>query len=193
VVIAAILFAAGETAATGVRRFGRRLAGAQGENSVRLAGRAIRGVALGVVVVAIGQAVLGGIGLAVAGVPFAAILTAVLFLLCVVQIGPAPVLVGAIAWLYWTGSPGWATALLIWTIVVETLDNVVRPILITKGADLPLLLIFAGVVGGLIAFGLVGIFVGPVVLAVAYTLLGAWVSQEPVEGKHSGGGGPARK
>ena len=68
-----------------------------------------------------------------------------------------------------------------------------RPILITKGADLPLLLIFAGVVGGLIAFGLVGIFVGPVVLAVAYTLLGAWVRQEPVEGEHSGGRRPARK
>jgi predicted PurR-regulated permease PerM len=83
--------------------------------------------------------------------------------------------------------------LLIWTIVVGTLDNVVRPILITKGAQLPLLLIFAGVVGGLIAFGLVGIFVGPVVLAVAYTLLGAWVRQEPVERAHSGRGGPPRK
>ncbi len=193
VIIAAILFAAGETAAAGVRRFGRRLAGAQGEDAVRLAGQAIRGVALGVVVVAIGQAVLGGIGLAVAGVPFAAILTAVMFLLCVVQLGPAPVLVAGIVWLYWKGSAGWATALLIWTILVGTVDNVVRPILITKGADLPLLLIFAGVVGGLIAFGLVGIFVGPVVLAVAYTLLGAWVRQEPVEGEHSGGRRPARK
>lgn len=183
VVIAAILFAGGETAATGVRRVARRLAGAHGENTIRLAGQAIRGVALGVVLVAIGQAILGGIGLAVAGVPFAAILTAVMFLLCVAQIGPTPVLVAGIVWLYWKGTAGWATALLVWTIFVGTVDNVVRPILIMKGADLPLLLIFAGVVGGLIAFGLVGIFVGPMVLAVAYMLLEAWVREEPVEGE----------
>lgn len=183
VIITAILFATGDTTAAGVRRFGRRLAGTQGENAIRLAGQAIRGVALGVVVVAIGQAVLGGVGLAVAGVPFVAILTAIMFLLCVIQLGPWPVLLCGVAWLAWKGSYGWAIALGIWTIVVGTLDNVVRPILITKGAQLPLLLIFAGVVGGLIAFGLVGIFVGPMVLGVAYTLLVAWVRQEPAEGK----------
>ena len=181
VVIAAILFAGGETAVSGVRRFARRLAGAQGERTVLLAGQAIRGVALGVVLVAIGQAVLGGIGLTVAGVPFAAILTAVMFMLCIAQIGPAPVLLAGVVWLYWQGTAGWATALLIWTIVVGTVDNVVRPILIMKGADLPLLLIFTGVVGGLMAFGLVGIFVGPMVLAVAYTLLEAWVRGEAAE------------
>ncbi len=193
VIIAAILFATGETAVAGVRRFGRRLAGMEGENAVRLAGQAIRGVALGVVVVAIGQAVLGGIGLAIAGVPFAAILTAIMFLLCVIQLGPAPVLACAVAWLFWKGSAGWAISLLVWTVLVGTLDNVVRPILITKGAQLPLLLIFAGVVGGLIAFGLVGIFVGPMVLAVAYTLLGAWVRQEPAEVARSARGGPTGK
>ncbi|MGH7418287.1 MAG: AI-2E family transporter YdiK [Candidatus Rokuibacteriota bacterium] len=181
VVIAAILFAAGETVVTRVRRFARRLAGAPGESVVRLAGQAIRGVALGVVLVAIGQAVLGGIGLAVAGVPFAGILTALMLLLCLAQIGPAPVLLAGVVWLYWTGTAGWGTALLVWTIVVGTVDNVVRPILIMKGADLPLLLIFTGVVGGLLAFGLVGIFVGPMVLAVAYTLLEAWVCEEEGE------------
>jgi predicted PurR-regulated permease PerM len=179
VVIAAILFASGETAAGGVRRFGGRLAGARGEHVVGLAGQAIRGVALGVVVTALVQSVLGGIGLAVAGVPFAAILTAVMFMLAVAQIGPAPVLLCAIIWLYWRGDTGWATALLIWSVMVGALDNILRPILIKKGADLPLLLIFAGVIGGLIAFGLVGIFVGPVVLAVGYTLLKAWVDEEP--------------
>ncbi|MGH7752082.1 MAG: AI-2E family transporter, partial [Gemmatimonadales bacterium] len=181
VVIAAILFAAGETVVTRVRRFARRLAGAPGESVVRLAGQAIRGVALGVVLVAIGQAVLGGIGLAVAGVPFAGILTALMLLLCLAQIGPAPVLLAGVIWLYWQGTAGWGTALLVWTIVVGTVDNVVRPILIMKGADLPLLLIFTGVVGGLLAFGLVGIFVGPMVLAVAYTLLEAWVCEEAGE------------
>jgi predicted PurR-regulated permease PerM len=190
VIIAAILFATGETAATGLRRFGQRLAGAQGEHAIRLAGQAIRGVALGVVVVAFGQAVLGGIGLAVTGVPFAAILTALMFMLCLVQIGPAPVLVCAIVWLYWKGITGWGTVLVVWSIVVGTLDNVVRPILIMKGADLPLLLIFSGVIGGLIAFGLVGIFVGPMILAVAFMLLGEWLGQEPVEDADPVRGGP---
>ncbi len=67
------------------------------------------------------------------------------------------------------------TVLLVWTAVVGTMDNVLRPILIRRGADLPLLLIFSGVIGGLFAFGVVGLFVGPVVLAVAYTLLNAWI------------------
>jgi predicted PurR-regulated permease PerM len=69
----------------------------------------------------------------------------------------------------------WAVVLLVWTVVVGSLDNVIRPILIRKGADLPLLLILAGVIGGLVAFGIIGLFVGPVVLAVSYTLIKQWV------------------
>jgi len=178
VVISAILYLYGEGAAAGVRRFARRLAGPQGENAVQLAGQAIRGVALGVVVTALAQSVLGGLGLAIAGVPFAAILTAVMFLLAIAQLGPLLVLAPAVAWLYWKGSSGWGTFLLVWTIVVGAMDNFVRPILIKKGADLPMLLIFAGVIGGLMAFGLIGVFVGPVVLAVGYTLLAAWLQDE---------------
>ncbi|MGH7184608.1 MAG: AI-2E family transporter YdiK [Nitrospiraceae bacterium] len=181
VAIAAILFATGETVADGVRRFGRRLAGVYGDNAVVLAGQAIRGVALGVVVTAFVQATLGGIGLAVAGVPFATILTAIMFLLCVAQIGPGLVLLIGVGWLYWTGFTGWATALLVWSIMVGTVDNFIRPVLIKKGADLPLLLILTGVIGGLIAFGMVGIFIGPMLLAVSYRLLEAWVCQEPAE------------
>ena len=178
IVIAAIMYVNGERAAGGVRRFGRRLAGPRGEDSIRLAGQAIRGVALGVVVTALAQSVAGGIGLAVAGVPFAAILTAVMFMLAIAQLGPVLVLAPAVIWVYWSGNTGWGTFLLIWTVAVGTMDNFLRPILIKKGADLPLLLIFAGVIGGLMAFGLIGIFVGPVVLAVGYTLLEAWVGEE---------------
>jgi len=181
VVISAILYMTGEDAARWVRRFGRRLAGERGDHVVRLAGQAIRGVALGVVVTAFVQSVLGGIGLAIAGVPFAAVLTAVMFMLALAQIGPLPVLLGALAWLWWQGNTGWFVALLIWTIVVGSLDNILRPLLIKLGADLPLVLIFAGVIGGLLAFGLVGLFVGPVVLAVTYTQLAAWVSEGGTE------------
>jgi predicted PurR-regulated permease PerM len=106
-------------------------------------------------------------------------LTALMFMLCIAQVGVVPVLVPAVIWLYWSGSDGWGTFLLLWTVFAGTIDNVIRPFLIKQGADLPLLLIFAGVIGGLFAFGLVGIFVGPVVLAVGYTLIDAWVREKP--------------
>ena len=181
VIIAAILYASGEHAAVGMRRFGVRLAGHRGEHMVVLSAQAIRGVALGVVVTALIQALIGGLGLLIARVPFATVLTAMMFMCTVSQIGPLPILVPAVAWLYWSGSPGWGTFLLVVTVVAATVDNFIRPFLIKRGADLPILLIFAGVIGGLIGFGLIGIFVGPVVLAVTYTLLRAWVEDE---GRH---------
>ena len=175
VALAALMYAQGEFAAATLLRIGRRLGGPQGEAVVVLAGQAIRGVALGVGVTAAVQSVLAGIGLAIAGVPYAGLLTVVVFVCCLAQIGPVLVLVPAMAWLYWSGNSGWGSFLLVLTGVVVMLDNFLRPMLIRLGADLPLLLIFAGVIGGLLAFGLVGIFVGPVVLAVGYTLLLDWV------------------
>jgi predicted PurR-regulated permease PerM len=180
VIVAALMYARGEEAAVAVRRFGHRLAAERGEEAVLLAGQAIRSVALGVVVTALVQSVLGGIGIALAGVHFFAIFTAAMFMLCIAQLGPAPVLIPAIIWLYWKGSPGWGTFLLLWSIVVLSLDNIIRPLLIRKGAHVPLLVLLAGVIGGLIAFGLVGVFLGPVVLAVAYTLLQAWMAEDRV-------------
>jgi predicted PurR-regulated permease PerM len=179
VIAAAVLYGNGEDAADWALRFGARTGGERGEAAVRLAGQAIRSVARGVVVTAIVQTAVGGIGLWIAGVPFATLLTALMFLLAVAQVGAALVLAGATIWLYWTGSAGWGTFLLVVTIIAGALDNVLRPILIKQGAaDLPLLLIFVGVIGGLIAFGLIGIFVGPLVLAVTYTLLRAWLHDD---------------
>ena len=189
VTASAVLYATGDAAAAMALRFGTRLAGEQGEQAIRLAGQAIRGVALGVVLTAFVHAILAGIGLAVVGVPFAVMLTAVMFILAVVQVGVVPVLLCAVGWLYWTGSTTSATALLVWTVLVAPVDNILRPILIRQGADLPLLLIIAGVIGGLLAFGIVGLFIGPVVLAVAYTLFTAWINEGGVisrTGKASG-------
>ncbi|MDB5808896.1 MAG: hypothetical protein JWN94_1018 [Betaproteobacteria bacterium] len=178
-VISALLYAKGESAGAGVRAFARRLAGERGDKSITLAGQAIRAVALGVVVTALVQAALGGIGLWVAGVPFAGVLTALMFVLAVAQIGAGPVLIGAIIWLYWYGDASTTTVIifLVWSIFVGAIDNVLRPLLIRSGADLPLILIFAGVVGGLLAFGIVGLFVGPVILAIVYTELSSWVKE----------------
>jgi predicted PurR-regulated permease PerM len=183
VFIAAVLFHSGEHVASLARRFGRRLAGERGEQSVLLAGHAIRSVALGVVVTALGQSVLGGLGLALAGVPFAAVLTAVMFLLCIAQLGPLPILVPAIIWLFWSGDSVWGIVLIIWSVLLSTTDSVVRPLLIRRGAHIPMVLLLAGVIGGLIAFGLVGIFLGPVVLAVGYTLLLSWMAEVNVSEK----------
>jgi predicted PurR-regulated permease PerM len=175
-IIAAIMYANGKTIRSGVLSFACRLAGPQGESVAILAGKAVRGVALGVVVTAVIQAGLGGIGLAISGVPAASLLTAVMLMLCLAQVGPGLVLIPAVIWLYWKGSVLWGTVLLVFTILAVTLDNFLRPVLIKKGVDLPLIMIFAGVIGGLIAFGIIGLFIGPVVLAVTYTLLKAWVT-----------------
>ena len=173
--ISAILYAKGEATAAWVLAFARRLAGGEGERAARLSGQAIRAIALGIVVTALVQSVVGGIGLLVTGVPHVVLLTALMFLLGIAQVGAVPVMLCAVLWLYWRDQTLWAMVLLGWSVVTGSLDNFLRPILIKKGADLPLLLVFAGVLGGLLAFGIIGLFVGPVVLAVSYTLLAAWV------------------
>ncbi|PHY05071.1 MAG: hypothetical protein CK528_15990 [Alcaligenaceae bacterium] len=185
VTISAILYASGEDAAKMIRSFGRRLAGERGEGAMVLAGQAIRAVALGVGVTAVVQTVLGGVGLVIAGVPFAAVLSAIMLMLCIAQIGPSLVLFPAVGWMFWQGDTGWATFLLVWSLIVVSLDNFLRPMLIKRGADLPLLLIFAGVIGGLLSFGLIGIFVGPVALAVTYTLVQSWVAETIVKDENS--------
>jgi predicted PurR-regulated permease PerM len=184
--ISVILYLNGEKAVAGILAFARRLGGDRGDRALQVASRAIRGVALGVVVTAILQALLAGLGLLIAGVPIAGLLTIIAFVLAVAQIGALPVLLPAVLWLYWQDDTTWAIALAVWSVVVLNVDNVVRPILIQRGAKLPLTLIFVGVIGGLIAFGMVGIFVGPVVLAVTYELLVSWVRLAPAEASPEG-------
>jgi len=177
IIFAAVLYAHGEKAGAWLVRFGKRLAGERGAEAVLLAGHATRSVALGVVVTAIAQTAVVGIGLALTGVPQAALLSAIVLLLCVAQLGPVVVVVPAIIWLFWSDSTVSAIVLTVFTVIALTLDNFLRPILIKRGADLPLLLILAGVIGGLLAFGLLGLFLGPVILAVSYTLLQRWVAE----------------
>jgi predicted PurR-regulated permease PerM len=177
IALAAVLYASGETAAGWCRRFGRRLAGSRGEEVVILAGQATRGVALGVVVTAIAQSLVAGAGLALAGVPQAGVLTAIILMLCIAQLGPALVLLPAVIWLFVTGATVSGAILVVFTAMALTMDNFLRPFLIKRGADLPLLLILVGVIGGLLAFGLLGLFLGPVVLAITYTLLQNWIAE----------------
>jgi predicted PurR-regulated permease PerM len=174
-VLTALLFLHGEKVAAVAVALARKLAGDSGEELMMLAGRSVRGVALGVVVTALIQTVLSAIMLFATGVPGVGLLSGAVLVLCLAQLGPLVVLAASVGWLYWTGHPTAGTVLLVATLVITTLDNFLRPVLIKRGANLPLLLVFAGVIGGMLTFGVLGIFVGPVFLAVTYTLLGAWV------------------
>lgn len=173
-----LLFWRGEQVASGVRAFAYRLAASRGEAAALLAVNAIRAVALGVVVTALAQAILGGFGLALAGVPYAMLLTLLMLLSCLIQLGPLPVLIPVVIWLYWSGDNGWATGLLVWSGVISTMDTVIRPLLIRMGARLPMILILTGVIGGLIAFGMLGLFLGPTLLAVCWRLYSVWLNHE---------------
>ena len=120
VIIATILYANGKTVREGILAFARRLAGRRGEDVAILAAKAVRGVVLGVVVTALIQAALGGVGLFLTGVPAAALLTAVMLMLCLAQLGPFLVLVPAVIWLYWSGHPVAGTVLLVIAVVAGT-------------------------------------------------------------------------
>jgi predicted PurR-regulated permease PerM len=175
--LVAVMFGYGETATATLVRILRRLGGDAGEAMAIVSGQAIRSVALGVGLSAVIEAAVAGAGMAIAGVQYAGLLTVVIFLCALVQIGPTLVMGILIAWLFWSGATGSAVVMLVVFGIVLAIDNLLGPVLIRKSIDLPMLLIIAGVIGGLVAFGLMGIFVGPVVLAVAYTLLNLWVEQ----------------
>jgi predicted PurR-regulated permease PerM len=175
-IISAILFAKGEGAAEGVRRFFRRLSGERGDTIVTLSGQAIRAVATGIVVTAVVQGALAAIGLYAIGIPMAGFLTAVVLVFCIAQLGPFIPLIPVVIWLYASDSPGRGTAVLVVMLVVGAIDNFLRPVLIRRGADLSLLLILPGVIGGLLWLGIIGLFIGPVILAVTSTLLDRWIA-----------------
>ncbi len=177
-ILSAILFMNGERAAGSVRKFAHRLAGERGEPAAVLAANSIRAVAMGVIGTAFIQAALAGIGLVLVGVPNALMLSSLALFLGIIQVGSGPVMIGSLIWIYYWGSTAALIGFGIWTAIVLTLDNFLRPVLIRRGVDLPLLLIFAGVIGGILAFGIVGLFIGPVILAVSHTLLSAWMNDK---------------
>jgi len=122
---------------------------------------------------------LGGLGLWIAGVPAAGILTALMVMLCLAQLGPFLPMLAGVVWLFQNDMKLAAAVLLVWAVLVAMLDNLLRPLLIKRGVNLSLLLILVGVLGGLFAFGIVGLFIGPVILAVTHTLLKAWIDEVP--------------
>jgi predicted PurR-regulated permease PerM len=182
IAITAPLLIGGPRGADMLRQLAARLAPGRGAALVDLAGRCIRSVSFGVIGTALVQGALMAVGLAIAGVPGVVVLGFISFLLAVLQIGVFPVWLLAALWLGHEGQTGWAIFLAVWGVVVGVIDNFMKPMLISQGTGLPLTIIFLGVLGGLIAWGFVGIFVGPTVLAVTYTLLLSWLVPDPGAG-----------
>jgi predicted PurR-regulated permease PerM len=190
-IVCGLLYGHGEGAVGLVTALALRVAPGNGANIVHLTGQSIRAIALGVVVTALVQASLGAAGLWVAGIPFAGVLSALMLVMCLVQLGPLLPMLGCVIWLFMHDAQLTASVLLVWTIGVSALDNVLRPILIRRAVALPMVLILSGVLGGLIAIGAVGLFIGPVILAVTYHLLLAWIDQPNSSVAQGNPAGPA--
>jgi predicted PurR-regulated permease PerM len=153
-----------------------RLAGSQGEVLMSTAQSAVKGVVYGLLGTALAQAFVAFIGFVIAGVPGAALLAALTFVLSLVPMGPVLIWGGAAAWLYATDQVGWAIFMLVYgTAVISSVDNFLKPVLMSRAGNLSMLLVVLGVFGGAIAFGFIGLFVGPALLAVAWNLTRAWL------------------
>lgn len=186
--VAAMAWTSGDRIVAQLREIAGRLGGHPAVEAVDAAGGAVRGVAWGVVGTGLLQAVLMGVGLAIAGVPGAVALGFLTMIFSISQVlGPLVVVtwIGAAAWLYSQGETGWAIFMFLWGLLpISGSDNIVRPLLIQRGSAMPIGLIILGVFGGLIAFGFLGLFIGPALLAVAQGLLQAWRKAGAVVAAH---------
>lgn len=181
--VAFFLFRDGEKVAAHLRGMVQRLAGERGWTLLCLADGTVTGVVYGILGTALAQGILAGIGFYIAGVPGALVLGLATFFLSVVPIGPPLVWGPAAFWLWQHGEMGWAIFLLLWgTLVVSMVDNVLKPMIVSRGASLPFVLVFLGMFGGVVAFGFIGAFLGPTLLAVGYRLLTEWATTLVDEG-----------
>ena len=177
--VAFFLYRDGGAAGAKIERITSRLGGARGRHLLNIAGSTVVSVVYGILGTALAQGVLAGIGFLIAGVPGAALLGLGTFFLSVVPVGPPLIWIPVAIWLFVQGSTGWAIFLGLWgVLVVSMVDNVLKPMIISHGSNLPFMLVLLGVLGGAAAFGFVGIFLGPTLLAVGYRMVNEWVDSE---------------
>jgi predicted PurR-regulated permease PerM len=182
IIVAGFLFAPAPRLREAVNRFARRLSPQRGEEFVGLAGATIRAVSRGVIGISMLQALLAGLGLMVAGVPYVSLITSAVLILGIIQIGPSIVLVPLVIWSWFAMDTVAALLFTIYIIPVGLIDNVLKPLVMGRGLQTPMLVILVGVIGGTLAYGITGLFLGPIVLAVIWELIATWVSEhEPTE------------
>jgi len=180
VVIAFFLYRDGAAAASYLYALSARIGSERATHALDVAGGTIKGVVYGIVGTNFVQGVLSATGFWVAGVPGALLLGFLCFFLTMIPLAPTLVWLPASLWLFYNGSTGMAIALAVWSFVIfNPLENVLRPYLISRGSSLPILLILLGMLGGLAAFGLLGIFVGPTILAIGHALVTEWIQPLP--------------
>ena len=174
--VATMLWVHGDALAGTLKDITERLGGSAAGAALLLAANSVRGVAYGVVGTAAIQAIMMAVGLMIAGVPSAGLLGFVALIIALSQFGALLIIIwgGAAWWLFGQGDTGWAIFISVWGVLVSTVDNFIRPWLVSFGADMPLIMIFLGVLGGFFAFGFLGLFIGPTLLGVSYQLLQAW-------------------
>jgi len=174
--VATMLWVHGDVLAGTLKDITERLGGSAAGAALLLAANSVRGVAYGVVGTAAIQAIMMAVGLMIAGVPGAGLLGFIALIIALSQFGALLIIIwgGAAWWLFSQGDTGWAIFISVWGVLVSTVDNFIRPWLVSFGADMPLIMIFLGVLGGFFAFGFLGLFIGPTLLGVSYQLLQAW-------------------
>lgn len=161
-----------------------RLAGSRGHHLLKVAGDTVRGVIYGIFGTAIVQGLCAGLGFYIANVPGSVLLSVLTFFFAVIPFGPPLIWIPAAVWLFAQSGTGWGIFMCLWGIfVISGVDNFLRPYLISHGSKMPFVLIFCGVIGGIIAFGLVGVFLGPTMLAVGFRVVEEW-SSSPLDPEH---------
>jgi len=183
VLVAFFLFRDGDAAAARVRDAASRVAGPDARHLLDVAGKTVNSVVYGILGTALAQGVLAAIGFLIAGVPGATLLGLATFFLSVVPVGPPLIWGSAAVWLYYQGSVGMAIFMGLWgVLVISLVDNFLKPIIISRGSHLPFILVFLGVLGGVLTFGFIGVFLGPTLLAVGYQVLNEWMRRARPEG-----------
>jgi predicted PurR-regulated permease PerM len=178
IIIAGFLYAPGPELAQTLRGLFHRIFGERSEEMLKLAGSTIRNVSRGVVGIAVVQSFLGGVGLLVAGIPAAGFLTFVALVLGIIQVGPTVLFIPVVLWSWTELDTFHAVIFTAYMGAVSLVDNVLRPLVLARGLATPMPIIFVGVIGGTIAYGISGLFLGPIVLAVAWALLVAWIEED---------------
>lgn len=176
--VAGFLFAPAPAMVAAIRSVARRLSPDRGDKIVSMTGATIRTVARGVLGISALQAILAGIGFTIAGIPGATVLTSAALILGIVQIGPSPIILPAIVWAWMSMETAGALLFTLYMVPVNVIDNVLKPLVMTRGLTTPILVILIGVVGGTISYGVTGLFLGPIVLAVTWELFSTWASSD---------------
>lgn len=181
IIIAGILLAHSQAGYQNAFVIANRFAGEKGEELLMLAIATVRGVARGVLGVALIQSILAGLGFVVADVPGAGLLAILCLFLAIIQVGPGLVIIPVVIYVFSVKSTVFASVFLVWSVFVTLIDNVLKPLLMGKGIDIPMLVIFLGAIGGMLLSGIIGLFVGAVVLALGYKLFNAWLQNQSIE------------